>query len=67
MSSFESSEKVAIVTDAGQHGGLALASALAERDATTAVDDLVGERAQRAAAEAASSGGVYRNVRRRKP
>jgi NAD(P)-dependent dehydrogenase (short-subunit alcohol dehydrogenase family) len=54
---FDLTGKVAIVTGAGQHVGLAIASALAKQGAAVAVNDIVEERAARAAQQIVAEGG----------
>lgn len=54
---FDLTGKVALVTGAGQHVGLAIASALAEQGAAVAVNDVVEERAKVAAATISDAGG----------
>lgn len=53
---FDLTGKVAIVTGAGQHVGLAIANALAEQGAAVAINDIVEERAKAAAEEITSKG-----------
>lgn len=54
---FDLTGKVALVTGAGQHVGLAIAEALAEQGAAVAINDIVGDRANAAAKQITGKGG----------